>query len=91
MMKKIKTVRWDPIIAKLADKKLKQRICADANNNDMTSTNKVNGVIISQKKRSKEDFKTFLHALFDNNGPKYQYQNPDAWRVYPFKKKTNDH
>ncbi|MBA7680737.1 hypothetical protein ES703_89058 [subsurface metagenome] len=90
MMKKIKKVRWDPIIAKLADNKLKQKIYTDASNHDMTSTSKVNGVIISQKRRSKEVFQTFLHTLFDNDGPKVKYQNPDAWRVYPFKKKTDD-
>ena len=81
---KIKKVRWDPIIAKLADNKLKQKICTDANNHDMTSTSKVNGGNISQKRRSKETFQTFLHALFDKDGPKVKYQNPDAWRVYPF-------
>ncbi len=90
MMKKIKKVRWDPTIAKLADNKLKQKICMDISNHDMTSTSKVNGAIISQKRRSKEVFQTFLHALFDNDGPKVKYQNPDAWRVYPFKKKTDN-
>ena len=62
----------------------------DTSNHDMTSTSKVNGAIISQKRRSKEVFQTFLHALFDNDGPKVKYQNPDAWRVYPFKKKTDN-
>ena len=87
MMKKIKKVRWDPIIAKLADNKLKQKICADANNRDMTLTSKVEGFIVSLKRLSKEDFQTFLYVLFDPGGPKVKYQNPDVWRVHPFKKR----
>ena len=90
MMKKNKKVRWDPKIAKLADTTMKQKICADANNHDITSTIKEKWVAAVEKKRSKEDFQTFIHALFDVDGPKVKYQNPDVWRVYPFKKKTDD-
>ena len=43
-----------------------------------------------EKRRSKEEFQAYLHELFDNDGPKVKYQNPDAWRVYPIKKKTDD-
>ena len=62
---KIKKVRWDPIIAKLADNKLKQKICADASNHDMTSTIQEKWVAAVEKRRSKEDFQTFIHELFD--------------------------
>jgi len=82
MMKKTKKVRWDPIIAKLADNKLKQKICTDANNHNITSTSKVKGLIISLKKLSKEDFQTFLYVLSDPGGPILKCQNPDVLRVH---------
>ena len=90
MVKTIKRVRWDPIIVKLANYKAKQNICADASKNDEASRTKANGVAASQKRHPKEDFQAFLHELFDNDSPIVKYQNPDAWRVYPIKKKTDD-
>jgi len=90
MMKKINKVRWDPIVAKLADNTVKQETCVDANNHGVTSRSKVNGVLISQKRLSKDDFQKFLHSSFDKDGPIVKYQNPDAWRVYPFKKKNEE-
>lgn len=87
---KIKKVRWDPIIAKLADNKVKQNFCARTNNQNITS-NKANGVIISKKKRSKEDFELFLKSFFDNDTLPFKYQNPDAWRIYKLKKKKKHH
>jgi len=89
-MKTIRRVRWDPIIVKLADYKLKHKICADVSNDDGASRIKANWVVALQKRHSKEDFQAFLHELFDNDGPIVKYQNPDAWRVYPIKKKTDD-
>ena len=89
-MKTIRRVRWDPIIVKLADYKLKHKICVDAGNDDGASRIKANWVAALQKRHSKEDFQAFLHELFDNDGPIVKYQNPDAWRVYPIKKKTDD-
>jgi len=89
-MKTIRRVRWDPIIVKLADYKLKHKICADVSNYDGASRIKANWVVALQKRHSKEDFQSFLHELFDNDGPIVKYQNPDAWRVYPIKKKTDD-
>ena len=89
-MKTIRRVRWDPIIVKLADYKLKHKICADVGNDDGASRIKANWVAALQKRHSKEDFQAFLHELFDNDGPIVKYQNPDAWRVYPIKKKTDD-
>jgi len=89
-MKTIRRVRWDPIIVKLADYKLKHKICADVGNDDGASRIKANWVVALQKRHSKEDFQAFLHELFDNDGPIVKYQNPDAWRVYPIKKKTDD-
>lgn len=88
---KVKKVRWDPIIAKLAENKVKQKFCVRTNKQYMNSKNQVNGVIMLKKRRSKEDFEVFLKSLFDNNTIPFKYQNPDAWRVYKLKKKNNSH
>ena len=90
MMKKTNKVRWDPIIAKLADNSVKQKICVDVNNHDLTSMIKEKWVVAVEKRRSKEDFQTFIHALFDVNGPKVKYHNPDAWLFPPKKKKDGN-
>ena len=76
-MKKIKAIRWDPIVAKLISDELTQKKCSDVKN-------------IPQKSNSKQDFQTYLHSLFDNDGPPVKYQNPDAWYSYPRNRK-NDH
>ena len=89
-MKKTNKVRWDPLIAQLADNEVKQKIFADANNHELISTIKEKWGAAEEKKRSTEDFQTFIHTLFDVDSPKVKYQNPDVWRVYPFKKKTDD-
>lgn len=89
-MEKIKRARWDPSIAKLADYKVKQKNCVHASKNDETARIRAKWIAASQKRQSKEDFQTFLHMLFDNDGPIVKYQNPDAWRVYPIKKKTDE-
>jgi hypothetical protein len=45
---------------------------------------------MSEKRRSKEEFETFLKSLFDRDSPKVKYQNPDVWRIPPqVKKKKN--
>ena len=59
----------------------------------MASPNsEVNRDTMSEKKRSKEEFETFLKSLFDKDSPKVKYQNPDGWRIPPqVKKKKNNH
>jgi hypothetical protein len=92
MMKKItkvKKIRWDPIIVKLADNKVKQKFCANTNKQYTTSKNQINEVIMSKKRLSKEDFEVFLKSLFANDTLPFKYQNPDAWRVHKLKKKNN--
>ncbi len=86
MMKKIKKVRWDPMIAKLADNDMKQNFCADTNKHYMTSS-KADGVVMPQERRSKEDFKVYLKSLFNHDTLQVKYQNPDAWRIPEKKKK----
>jgi hypothetical protein len=52
----------------------------------------VNRDTMSEKRRSKEEFETFLKTLFDKDNPKVKYQNPDVWRIPPpVKKKKNNH
>ncbi|MBA7480409.1 hypothetical protein ES707_15863 [subsurface metagenome] len=65
MMKKTNKVRCNPIIARLADNTVNQKIYTDANNHDITSTKKEKWVVAVEKRRSKEDFQTFIYALFD--------------------------
>jgi len=86
-MKKIKKVRWDPITVKLEECNLKKEICKGPSKNNMTSKIKEKWVAAVEKRRSKKEFQTYLHELFNNKGLKIKYQNPDAWRVYPFKKR----
>jgi hypothetical protein len=39
-----------------------------------------------EKRRSKEEFETFLKSLFDRDSPTVKYQNPDVWRIPPQQK-----
>ena len=63
-MKKTNKVRWDPIIARLADNTVNQKICADTNNHDNTSK-KEKWVVAIEKRRSKKDFLEFIHELIN--------------------------
>ena len=64
MMKKTNKVRSNPIIARLADNTVNQKIYTDANNHDNTSK-KEKWVVAVEKTRSKEEFQAYLHELFD--------------------------
>ncbi len=75
---------------KLSECNLNKEISQGANSNNKTLKIKEKWVAAVEKRRSKEEFQAYLHELFDNDGPKVKYQNPDAWRVYPLKKKTDD-
>jgi hypothetical protein len=86
-VKAVKKVRWDPIIAKLADYEVKQNTSREAIETAESSQISSKGVNASQK-RSKEEFEALLHDLFDRNGPVVKYQNPDVWNVYPAKKQS---
>jgi hypothetical protein len=39
--------------------------------------------IMSEKRRSKEEFEAFLKSLFEKDSPKVKYQNPERWRIQP--------
>jgi len=88
-MKAVKKVKWDPIVAKLAEYNVKQQLSVQANSNAAHSRVKANWVAVVEKRRSKEEFQEFIHELFHNDGPKVKYQNPDSWRRR-LKKDTDD-
>ncbi len=87
-MKTIKKVRWDPIIAKLVNYGVKHNPSVETIDADEPSRVKANWVDAAQRRGSKEDFEALLHDLFDRDGPVVKYQNPDAWNVYPAKRKS---
>jgi hypothetical protein len=45
---------------------------------------------MSEKRRSKEEFETYIKSLFNRDSPKVKYQNPDCWRIAPQVKKKKD-
>ena len=78
----VKKVRWDPIIAKLAENAIKQKhSVASWQQKTLKKAN------TSKKRRSQEEFEMYLRSLFANDNLKVKYQNPDAWRIYDHKKK----
>ena len=88
-MKTAKKVRWDPIIARLTNNQVQQKNYEQESSADKHSRAKANWVAATQKRQSNKEFQDFLHDLFDRDGPTVKYQNPDSWRVYPIKKKSN--
>jgi hypothetical protein len=88
-MKRVKKVRWDPIIAKLATNQVKQKVSGQPSKADALSGARAKWVAASQKRESDEEFQAFLQELFDRDGPAVKYKNPDAWRAYPIKKNAD--
>ena len=80
-------VRWDPIVAKLAENGLKQKLCQGTNQQHKT----LKRTFASKKRRSKEDFEVFLKSLFAKDTLKVKYQNPNTWRINDHKKKKADY
>lgn len=87
IMGKIKRVRWDPLILKLAEYNLNKEISQGADNNNKSLKIKEKWVAAIQKKRSRKEFQAYLQELFDKDGPKMKYQNPDVWIFPPNKKR----
>lgn len=87
-MKRSKKVRWDPIIAKLANYGVKQNTPEAAIDADEASSVKAKWMTATQRRASQEDFEALLHDLFDRDGPAVKYQNPDVWNVYPSKRSS---
>ena len=85
-MKKVKKVRWDPLVARLAGHTVKQEISDDEMELRKRSIQE-KWVAAVEKRSSREEFASYLHALFDTEWPKVEYRNPDAWNVYPPKDK----
>ena len=88
--KKAPESRWNPIIAKLADDKLKQRNEMIVYKDNKALKIKVNWANTVKKKRTDEEFHEYLKGLFNSDGPKVKYQNPDSWIIYPTKKKPDE-
>jgi hypothetical protein len=38
-------------------------------------------LVMPEKKRSKEEFETYLKAMLNQDYPKVKYNDPDAWRI----------
>ena len=89
-MRRVKKVRWDPIIAKLANYGVKSNACVEAIETDEPSRVKANWTAAAQKRGSKKEFEAYLHDLFAKDGPVVKYQNPDAWNAYPSKKRSGN-
>ena len=90
-MRKVKKVRWDPIIAKLVNYVVKQNVSAEAIEDSGPSRVKANWVNPACKQfiyMTKEEFEVYLHDLFDREGPVIKYQNPDVWNVYPTQRQS---
>ena len=83
-----KRIRWDPIIINLLENKVMREFWTGKNDIRMFSTIKEDA-LVSQERRSRKDFETYLKSLFDNDSLKVKYQNPDAWSVYNLKRKDN--
>jgi hypothetical protein len=88
--KKVPESRWNPIVAKLADDKLKQPNGMNVYKDNERMRIKVNWANTVQKKRTDEEFHAYLKGLFNSDGPKVKYQNPDSWIIHPTKKKTDE-
>lgn len=88
-MRRVKKVRWDPIIAKLANYRVKSNASVKSIETDEPSRVKANWIAAAQRRGSKKDFQAFLYGLFDKDGPIVKYQNPDAWNIHPPKKKSD--
>ena len=78
-IKKSSTTKWDPIIMKLIETKMKNpnpNIKNSTNKNSIINKNTVN---IPKKRRSQKEFQKYLHEIFNQSGPTIKYQNPDTW------------
>jgi len=80
--------RWDPLVVRLVERKVKKTLWANQFKRHETSVIKEKAIAF-QERRSKEDFEAYLKSLFDNNLLKAKYRNPDAWYVYNVKRKRN--
>jgi hypothetical protein len=88
MTKKEKIV-WNPIVARLANASVKQNDDSAYETNYEDSKKIKSNWVSAAKRRSPEEFKEYIHELFDDDSKEVKYQSPDLWNVYPSKKKRN--
>ena len=82
-----KAVKWDPLIVKLAQYNLDKEISQDNNTHKKNLTIKENWVATIEKRRSPEEFKAYIHEIFENDPTKMKYQPHFAWYFRSNKKK----
>ena len=78
-IKKSSTTKWDPIIIKLIETKMKNPNPNIKNSTKKNSRIHKNPVYPSKPRRSPEEFHKYLQELFNQTGPTMKYQNPDVW------------
>ena len=78
-MKATKLIRWDPLVTKLVEDKLKCTISSNIMIDHTIYTKKQKSLAAIPRNRSKEEFQKYLHSLFNQDGPLIKYQNPDSW------------
>ena len=88
-MKKKEKIVWNPIVARLANASVKQNDSSAMETSYEESEKIKSNWVSASKRRSPEEFKEYIHELFDDDSNKVKYQNPDLWNVYPSKKKRN--
>ena len=88
MTKKEKIV-WNPIVARLANASVKQNDNSAYETSYQESEKIKSNWVSAAKRRSPEEFKEYIHELFDEDSKEVKYQSPDLWNVYPSKKKRN--
>ena len=72
----VRKVRWDPIVAKLAENRIKPTFYVFNNPQQKTSPKKAD---VPKERRSKDEFDAYLKSLFADDPLKVKYQTPDAW------------
>ena len=86
-MEEKKAVKWDPLIVKLAQYNLDKEISQVNNKHNNTLRIKENWVAATEKRRSPEEFQSYIHEIFEKGGLITKYQHPSEWYFPPKKKK----
>ena len=75
MTKKEKIV-WNPIVARLANASVKQNDDSAYETSYEESEKIKSNWVSAAKRRSPEEFKEFIHELFDDDSKEVKYQSP---------------
>ena len=91
IISKIKKVRWDSIITNLVNHKLETENCENINDSDMGAKNNIYEITGTQKRRSPEEFQTYIRSLFNDDNKKVKYKNPSLNLWYLRTRKKSKH